>query len=125
MVYWGPFNGGDQGAPIEVFAFPNLSWQFTGYAFNNDPDHQPNVPVMSDRTLTISGSNDPAPARCFCPIFTLPANPIGMNNRSADPARDGSADQRFRFIKPIIGGSVNPQGPDCGVLLMGYLLNAS
>ena len=30
VIFWGPMNGGDEGQPIGVYAFDNISWQFTG-----------------------------------------------------------------------------------------------
>lgn len=113
VIEWGPGNSGDVGAPVQAWAWTIMSWQLTGQAQDaniNNPDINP----MSDRAVEIHGSND---GTCFGLIFTLAANPSGMNDRLFDPVRDGSADQRFVWLKPVWTGSVNPAGADCSLLL--------
>src|SRR5260221_7317858 len=81
LIYWGPFQAGDEGTPISVYAYPFWAWQFTGY-----PNGAVNVPISPDRSLTVYASNDHV---CWGPIFTLNANAVGMNNRTGDPMRSG------------------------------------
>lgn len=112
VIYWGPFAAGDEGQPIGVYAYPFVSWQFTGYSHGDLA--QPNVPIMADRSVTVLGTHDNA---CWGEIFTLHADAAGMDARTGDPLRSGMPDGQFVNIKPIVGGSINPQGVDCGLIL--------
>jgi hypothetical protein len=113
LIYWGPFQAGDEGAPISVYAYPHFSWQFTGYPAGGHLSN-PCVPIPPDRLVTVYASND---KDCWGPIFTMNANPVGMVNRNGDPMRSGYPDGNFFFVKPKVGGSFNQYGPDCGLLL--------
>ena len=113
LIYWGPMQAGDEGQPVSVYAYPWFSWHFTGYPEEGTVSN-PNVPIMADRTVTILASNDSV---CYGPLFTLEADPVGMNNRTGDPMRETNNDGHFVHIKPVIGGTTNPNGPDCGLLL--------
>jgi hypothetical protein len=113
LIYWGPFQAGDEGAPISVYAYSAFAWHFTGYAGNSLSNA--NIPICADRSMTISASNDKA---CWGPVFTLNVtDPAGMNDRTNDPMRSGYPDGQYMFIKPIAGGTPNSAGPDCGILL--------
>ena len=112
-LYWGPFQAGDEGAPISVYAYPRFAWHFTG--FSNYDLSQPNVPIMPDRTMTVLGSND---KNCWGPAFIFDnIDAPGMNARINDPMRASYTDGAYAWIKPKAGGSINPAGPDCGLLL--------
>lgn len=114
LFYWGPFQAGDQGEPVQVYAYERFAWHFTGYPAGNIVTN-PNVPIMSDRSITVLGTNDNV---CWGPIFTLNAvDPAGMNARTDDPLRVSHDDGAYLEIRPQAGGSVNPSGPDCGLLL--------
>lgn len=114
LLYWGPFQAGDEGAPTQVYAYQRFAWHFTGYptggVFAN-----PNVPIMSDRTITILGTNDNG---CWGPVFDFAVtDPDGMDARTNDPLRVSHDDGAYLLIKPMAGGTPNPLGPDCGLLL--------
>lgn len=113
LCYWGPFQAGDEGTPIQVYAYRRFAWQFTGYP-QGGVITNPNVPVPPDRSVTLLSSNDSV---CWGPVFTLNADPVGMNNRMGDPMRVSHGDGSYMLIKPKAGGTSNPAGPDCGLLL--------
>jgi hypothetical protein len=113
QIVWGPVNAGDTCLPAQFWAYPSLSWQLTGFA-QDGIIANPNVPVEPDRSVDVLGSND---GTCFGKIFTMVADPAGMASRQGDPVRDGSADQRFYYVKPVINGTPNPAGPDCSIIL--------
>lgn len=114
LFYWGPFQAGDEGAPVQVYAYERFAWHFTGYPQGNIFSN-PNVPIMPDRSMTVSGTDDDG---CWGPIFTLNADdPAGMDARTDDPVRVSHDDGAYLLIKPTAGGSINPAGPDCGLLL--------
>lgn len=112
LIYWGPFQAGDEGQPIGVYAYSFWAWHFTGYPINGNVNNL--VPIPADRSMTVSGSNDHL---CWGTIFTLAADPAGMNARTGDPMRAGYPDGLYMLIKPKSAGSPNPAGPDCGLLL--------
>lgn len=112
-IYWGPLNGGDEGQPIRVYAYDAFAWQFTGNPQGGVLTN-PNVAIVPDRSVTVLGSNDEA---CWGRVFELMADPPGMMDRTGDPLRVSRDDGKFISIKPVVGGSVNPLGPDCGLIL--------
>lgn len=118
VIYWGPFNGGDEGQPIGVYAYEWVSWQFTGNPVGGILTN-PLVPILPSRKVTLLGTLD---RDCWGEVFTLNANPAGMDARTGDPLRSGFPDHQFVQVKPVIGGDVNPEGPDCGFLLFGAKL---
>jgi hypothetical protein len=114
LIYWGPFQAGDEGQPLSVYAYPTFAWHFTGYPTGGILTN-PNVPIEADRTMTVYGTNDNA---CWGPIFEFKdIDHTGMDNRIGDPMRSGYADGAYLSIKPKAGGTLNPAGPDCGLLL--------
>ena len=114
LLYWGPFQAGDEGAPAQVYAYQRFAWHFTG-APQGGNNANPNIPIMSDRSITVSGTNDGV---CWGPIVTFNAvDPYGMNNRTNDPMRVSHDDGAYLQIKPKVAGSINPAGADCGLLL--------
>lgn len=115
LIYWGPFQAGDEGTPVQVYAYQRFAWHFTGAPQGGD-NTNPNIPIMADRSLTVLGTNDKV---CWGPIFPpfIAADPAGMNNRIDDPMRVSHDDGAYLFIKPKVGGSLNLAGPDCGLLL--------
>jgi hypothetical protein len=113
LFYWGPFQSGDEGSPVRVWAYPFCSWHFTGNPIGGDVNNL--VPIPLGRSMTVLASNDHL---CWGPVFKMIADPAGMAARTGDPMRSGyPGDGQFMFIKPIVGGPLNPQGPDCGLLL--------
>lgn len=111
-IYWGPLQAGDEGTPISVYAWPFFAWQFTGFSGNNLAN--PNVPIMADRSVRVLATND---KNCWGSVFEMVATPDGMNNRTGDPLRSGFPDGQFLQVKPVVKGSANPAGPDCGLIL--------
>ena len=114
LFYWGPFQAGDEGAPVTVYAFPFYAWQFTGYP-RGGSDINNLVPIEPSRTIILSGSND---GICYGDIDTMHiTDAAGMMNRIHDPLRCNQTDGRYIFVKPKAGGAYNPAGGDCGLLL--------
>lgn len=115
LIFWGPMQAGDEGAPAQVYAYQRFAWHFTG-APEGDVITNPNIPIASDRSITVLGSNDGV---CYGPIFPpfVATDPAGMNARIDDPMRVSHDDGAYLFIKPVVGGSVNPAGADCALLL--------
>lgn len=113
IITWPIINGGDTLAPVQAWAYPIQSWQLTGYAVGGVITN-PDVPVEPDRAIEIHGTND---GTCYGLAFTIVADPAGMDSRMADPIRDGSNDQRFLWLKPVVRGAVNPAGGDCSLIL--------
>jgi hypothetical protein len=114
LCFWGPFQAGDEGEPIQVYAYQRFAWHFTGNPQGGIITN-PNVPIMPDRSMAISGSNDSV---CYGPVFTFDAiDPAGMNNRTGDSLRTSWDDGAYMFLKPKAGGTANPAGPDCALLL--------
>ena len=119
---WGPMNGGDYGAPLNIWAFPHLVFQFTGAGGSGvyPPTHPPTA-MDPSRSITVYGSQD---GTCWCPI-----NAIGWVSGFEDQLHDtyfhlGENDPRFRYYMPIANGTVSPTG-DCGLLLLAYRLFSS
>lgn len=114
LLYWGPFQPGDEGVPVKVWAYQRFAWHFTGAAQGGD-NANPNIPIQGDRSIVVSGTNDGV---CWGPIFTFSVtDAAGMNNRTDDPLRVSHDDGAFLLIKPKAFGSPNPAGADCGLLL--------
>lgn len=110
---WAKGNSGDTGAKVSVWAYPFITWQLTGWARDGDIN-KPNVPVMANRVVRVHGTLDKT---CYGQIFEMQADVEGMASRLRDPIRNGSNDPRFINVYPVWHGDLNPEGPDCSLLL--------
>lgn len=105
---------GDEGEPVKVYAYQRFAWHFTG-APQGGNNANPNIPIMADRTMTISATNDGV---CWGEILKFDnIDAAGMDARTGDPMRVSHDDGAYLLIKPKAGGSINTLGADCGILL--------
>ncbi len=97
-AYWGEVG---EGAPVEVYAWPRMTWQFTG-------DNVQNC------TVDIYGTNEVLEtATCWGKLFTMT---MPIHDRMSDPFVDASAYPIPRVVKPIVRG-VPDAGNNLGVIL--------
>lgn len=99
MVTWDPMENGDEGEPVEIYAYPKISFQMTGNI------HTYTGPGPANVTIRVLGSNEPTMPglNCWGEIFALRAHHDMVADRTHDPIF-GEEIPRFRFIKPVVEG---------------------